>query len=141
MTNPTPRPPGPDEFLEAWRRMASDTEQRWNDFFNQVMGTEAYAQLMARSMDGFLAMQSAFARSMEQYLRALNLPTRTDITQLGERIGMLEQRLDMLALTAGGGPAAESSEGSRRTAGSSTRGRRSRGGGGRGRKSESQRSE
>jgi hypothetical protein len=60
------------------------------------MGTEGFAQVMARSMDGYLAMQSAFGRGMEQYLRALNLPTRADITGLGERVGQLEQRIEEL---------------------------------------------
>jgi polyhydroxyalkanoate synthesis regulator phasin len=100
--NPQPTPPTPSDLVDSWRRTASDMEQRWNDFLNQAMGTEAFAQTMARSMDGYLAMQANFARAMEQYLRALNIPTCTDLLQLAERIGMLEQRIaDLTTALAG----------------------------------------
>ena len=58
--NPPANPPAPslNDFLDTWRQAAADTEQRWNDFFNELMGTEAFAQTMARSMDGYLAMQA-----------------------------------------------------------------------------------
>jgi hypothetical protein len=96
VTTQRPNPPGPNELIEAWRQQASEMEQRWNDFLNQVMGTEGFAQMMARSMDGYLTLQASFARGMEQYLRALNIPTRTDITQLAERVGMLEEKIETL---------------------------------------------
>ena len=99
MTNESGNPPAPsfNDFLDSWRKAAADTEQRWNDFFNELMGTPEFAQMMARSMDGYLAMQATFAKGMEQYLRALNLPTRTDITQLAERVALLEQKIDLIA--------------------------------------------
>jgi hypothetical protein len=97
---------GYDEFLEAWRKAAADTEQRWNDFFNDVMGTEAFAQMLARSMDGYLAMQSTFARGFEPVLRAMTIPTQTDLNQLAERVTQLEQKVDLLAAMLGAAPVA-----------------------------------
>lgn len=88
-------------MLDAWRRTASEMEQRWNDFLNQAMGTNTFAQTMARSMDGYLALQANFGTAMEQYLRALNIPTRTDFAQLSERIGLLEQRIADLTAALG----------------------------------------
>ena len=115
MTNESGNSPAPapsfNDFLDAWRKAAADTEQRWNDYFNELMGTDAFAQVMARSMDGYLAMQTTFAKGMEQYLRALNLPTRTDLNQIAERVALLEQKIDLIALSLGAGtaPAAEPS--------------------------------
>src|SRR5262245_23638515 len=97
MTNQGGVPPGPNEMLEMWRQSASEMEQRWNDFLNQLMGTEAFAQVMARSMDGYAALQSGWTRGMEQYLKALNVPTRADLADLTARIGVLEQKIDNLA--------------------------------------------
>jgi hypothetical protein len=91
------RIPGPNDMVETWRKAAADAEQRWNDFFNELMGTEAFGQIMARSMDGFLSFQSTMASGMEQYLRAFNLPSRSDLTMLAERVAMLEQKIDALA--------------------------------------------
>ena len=90
-------PASVNELLEASRRTAADTEQRWNDFFSELMGTEAFGQMMARSMDSYLTMQSTVARDMEPYLHALNIPTRTDVTQLVERVVLLEQKIDTMA--------------------------------------------
>jgi len=97
MTSETPGIPGPNELLEAWRKSAADVEQRWNDYFNQLMGTEAFGQMMARSMDSFLTLQSTMSRGMEQYLRALNLPSRSDLVTLAERIAIIEQKVDAIA--------------------------------------------
>jgi hypothetical protein len=93
--------PGPNEFLETWRKAASDAEQRWNDYFNELMGTEAFGQMLARSMDSYITMQSTLARGMDQYLRALNIPSRTDVVQLAERVAMLEHKIDAIAAALG----------------------------------------
>lgn len=101
MTNQRSQLPGPDELIETWRKAAADAEQRWNDYFNQLMGTEAFGQMMARSIDTYIAMQSTLARGMEQYLRALNIPSRTDVVQLAERVAMLEHKIDAIAAAVG----------------------------------------
>lgn len=103
MTSEGAKPPSFNDMLDTWRQTAAESEQRWNDFLNQMMGTEAFGSVMARSMDGYLSMQSTFSRRMEQYLQALNIPTRTDIAQLAERVAMLEQKIDTMALVLGSG--------------------------------------
>lgn len=108
MTNQADQPPGPEEMIETWRKAAADAEQRWNDYFNQLMGTEAYGQMMARSMENFISMQSTLTSGMEQYLRALNIPSRTDVVQLAERVALIEQKIDAIATALGTVEEAES---------------------------------
>jgi len=86
-------------MIETWRKAAAGAEQQWNEYFNQVMGTESFGQMMARSMESYISMQSTIARGMEQYLRSLNFPSRTDIVNLAERVAMLEQKIDAIAMT------------------------------------------
>src|SRR5436190_7045145 len=90
-------PATPTEMVDAWLKVATDAERRWNEFFNQAMGTDAFAQMLARSSEQATAAQAAFARSMEQHLRALNIPTRSDLAAITERLTALERRLDALA--------------------------------------------
>jgi hypothetical protein len=98
MTNEGKSVPGPEEMIETWRKAAAGAEQQWNEYFNQVMGTESFGQMMARSMESYISMQSTVARGMEQYLRSLNFPSRTDIINLAERVAMLEQKIDAIAM-------------------------------------------
>jgi len=83
-------------MVDAWVKSATDAERRWNEYFNQVMGTDQFAQSMQRSMETYTAMQANFMRGMEQYLRSLSIPTQSDLAKLAERITLLERRLDAL---------------------------------------------
>jgi hypothetical protein len=92
-------PATPTEMVDAWLKAATDAERRWNEFFNQAMGTDAFAQMLARSSEQATAAQTAFARSIEQHLRTLNIPTQSDLAAITERLTALERRLDALAAT------------------------------------------
>ena len=98
MTNERTNVPSTSELVDAWLQTATQAERQWNEYLNQVMGTDAFAQMMARSMESSAAIQAAFARSMEPYLRALNIPTNADLARLTERLTMLEQRVDALTV-------------------------------------------
>ena len=91
----------PADPLTMWRDWAQQTEEQWNQYLNQVMGSETFAATMGRSMEAMLAMQSRLAQQFEATLKAWNLPTRSDIIALGERLTEIEERLDRLADLAG----------------------------------------
>jgi hypothetical protein len=97
MAENPPRIPTPADFLGPFRQMAEQSEQQWNQYLNQMMGTEAFAGMMGRYMEGYLSYQQSLARNVERYLQAFNLPTRSDLTALGERIAGLEAQLSALA--------------------------------------------
>ena len=88
---------GPDvcdsRSAATWRALLSQSEQQWNAFLNQAMGSDQYTQSMGRMMEAYAAMQKNMAESMSRYLGALNMPTRTDILTLGDRLAMIEDRL------------------------------------------------
>lgn len=100
-------PASPNEMVDAWVKSATEAERRWNEFFNQMMGTDAFAQMMARSAESQAAFQATFARGMEQYLRGLNIPTHSDLAKLGERLTTLERRVDALTASDGDDGAAD----------------------------------
>ncbi|HLZ68503.1 MAG TPA: hypothetical protein VKV26_01195 [Dehalococcoidia bacterium] len=97
MAESAPRIPTPQDLLGPWRQMAEQAEQQWNQYFNQAMGTEAFAGMMGRYMEGYLAFQQSLAHNIERYMQSLNLPTRTDITAIGERLASLESQLSAMA--------------------------------------------
>ena len=97
MAESQPRIPTPGDLMGPWRQMAEQAEQQWNQFFNQAMNTEQFATMMSRYMEGYLTFQQSLAQNVERYMQGLNLPTRNDITALGERLATIESQLSVLA--------------------------------------------
>src|SRR5262245_2497846 len=76
-----------------WRNWLSQSEQQWNTFLNQAMGTDQYSQSLGRFMELYATVQKNIAESMGRYLGTLNMPTRADVLTLGDRLAMIEDRL------------------------------------------------
>jgi polyhydroxyalkanoic acid synthase PhaR subunit len=79
--------------LAMWRDWLSQSERQWNQFLNEAMATDQFSQAMGRSMDVFLNSQKSLSEGMGRYFSALNMPTRTDVLSLGNRLEDIEQRL------------------------------------------------
>ena len=96
MAENAPRVPTPTDLLNSWKQMAEQAEGQWNQYLNQMMGTEQFAELMGRSMERYLAQQQALGDSVDRALRSMNLPTRADFAALSERVAALETQLSLL---------------------------------------------
>ena len=84
------------EVAELWRNWLTETERQWNGFFNQVMGTDSFGRVAGNYMEGFSALQRALNQGMERYLNTFNLPTHSDVVEIGERLHNIEERLAAL---------------------------------------------
>ena len=108
MADQTSTSPDP---LAAWREWVSQSERQWNAFLNEAMATEAYGQSVGRFMEMYVAMQKSMADAMGRYVTALNLPARSDVLALGDRLGAIESRLagieQRLARLSGPAPSAD----------------------------------
>jgi len=85
----------PDEMdpFTLWREWLNQSERQWNGFLNEAMATEQFSQVMGRSMDVFLNFQRNMNEAMGRYFSTLNIPTRTDVISLGDRLSAIEERL------------------------------------------------
>ena len=84
------------DFSEAWRQWATQSERQWNEFFNQMMSTEEFSQGLGRNLDVFLHFQKTMNEAMGSVFTAMNVPTRTDVLALGDRLLAIENRLAAL---------------------------------------------
>jgi hypothetical protein len=85
----------------------------------QFVNTEAYAQATGVTLDAWLTASAPFRKAVEkavtQVLINLNMPTRTDVIGLADRLTNIEKRLDDLEAQLaearrGAGPAAPDSQ-------------------------------
>ncbi len=79
--------------MAMWREWVSQSERQWNGFLNNAMATDEFSQVMGRFMDVYLGMQKNMNEVMGRYLQLVNVPTRSDVLALGERLTTLEDRL------------------------------------------------
>ncbi len=78
---------------QLWRNWLVDTERQWNAFFNDVMGTDSFGRFLGGYMEIYSTFQRLVAQNMERSLSTLNVPSRSDIVELSERLGGVEERL------------------------------------------------
>ncbi len=86
------RNPGSDPF-SSWREWLNESERQWNSFLNGVMGTDQFGRFLGQFTNLFMQMQKKLGETVERYLTSLNLPTRSDVLELGGRLTAIEERL------------------------------------------------
>jgi hypothetical protein len=84
------------DVTELWRSWLTETERQVNGFFNEVMGTDTFGRVAGNYMDGYAVAQRALNQGMERYLNTFNLPTHSDIVELGEQLRTIDERLNTI---------------------------------------------
>src|SRR5262249_58931927 len=81
-----------------WKGMRDAGMDAWSKMMIQLVNNEAYAQASGAMLDAWLTSSAPFRKAIEstmtQVLTQLNMPTRSDITGLAERLTNIEMRLD-----------------------------------------------
>ena len=83
----------------AWRDWMNQSERQWNSFLNEAMATDEFSRTMGRGMDVFLNMQKQMNEAFGRMFTSLNMPSRTDIMGLADRLSAIEERLISLEAT------------------------------------------
>jgi len=83
-----------------WKNMRDTGMDAWSKMMVQLVNTEAYAQATSTMLDTWLTSSAPFRKAVEsamtQVYTQLNMPMRSDVTGLGERLTHIEMRLDDL---------------------------------------------
>ena len=91
--------PGPDVFRDAQKQWTEQLESMARTFA-EAMGSEAFSSMLGKSIEQSLTWQERYSKEMkphlENALQAFNLPSRSQMDRLFERIIGLEDRLDDL---------------------------------------------
>jgi len=96
------------EVLQHWKVLTDAAVDAWGQAITKVMETEEFAALMGKSLDEYLRLagplRKTLAAASEEFLRTMNLPSRTQTTALASqlvavdaRLETIEERLDTIA--------------------------------------------
>ena len=86
----------PKDPLALWRDMLGQWEKSVNTLANQTMASEDYSRSMNGALSLSIKMQESMRDAMTAYLAQMNVPSRTDVARLDERLGAVELKLDRL---------------------------------------------
>ena len=89
-----------DAGLKSWTAMRDANLEALSKMLIDLVNSEAYSQATGQWLDAYLTISQPFQRvietTMTQVLTRLNMPVRTDVISLAERLTNVEMRLDDL---------------------------------------------
>ena len=83
----------PNDPMAFFRQMVSQWEKVTNEFGGTVVSSSEFAQGMQGMTTASLTVQQAVSEATGKALTAANMPTRSDMIVLGERLGAVEAQL------------------------------------------------
>ena len=90
----------PLDPMATWRAARDASLESWSKLMTELVNSDAYSQATGQWLDTYLTFSQPFQRAIEtamtQVLTGLNMPIRTDVTNLAERLTNVEMRLDDL---------------------------------------------
>ncbi|GAC1448311.1 MAG: hypothetical protein PVSMB4_05220 [Ktedonobacterales bacterium] len=94
------RPPNgaglPTDPITAYRRWYEATNQDWSKVAGKVVSSEAFIELVSRSVETYTSAMRSLRRSSEAQLSALQLPTRTDVARVASLVIALEAKVERI---------------------------------------------
>jgi len=88
------------DLLQEWKKFQDEWIEAWSKILTQAMGTETFAAALGKHLDQHLSAVGPLRKQMtdvgEEYLRALNLPSRRQVADLAELVVSLESRIEAL---------------------------------------------
>lgn len=84
--------------IRLWRDWFVKSEKMWSDVLTDAMGNEQFSKGMGRYVHEALHTHRMFSEAMGQYLANLNIPSRADILDIGDRLSHVEDTLAQIQL-------------------------------------------
>ncbi|MGH7398008.1 MAG: poly(R)-hydroxyalkanoic acid synthase subunit PhaE [Candidatus Rokuibacteriota bacterium] len=91
--------PSPD-LMAQWKQFLDQWIAAWSRVLEQAMGTDTFARLMGKQLEGFLNVAGPVKKAAEQQIDAslagLGVPSRAQVTALARHVAQVEEKLDGL---------------------------------------------
>ncbi|HEX7790359.1 MAG TPA: hypothetical protein VF467_07525 [Afipia sp.] len=80
--------------VQVWHTMLAEMEKGFNAMANQVMGSEQFSRATHQLTGASVGAQKTVSDLMERYLVSMNLPSRSQMVSMGERLQSIEGQLN-----------------------------------------------
>ncbi len=80
-------------FYKQWYDTTSDT---WAKFVEDTIGSEKFLEIVRPFLESYTTFIKTFRNAEEEYLRSLQLPTRSDVARVAELVVSLEEKVDQI---------------------------------------------
>ena len=91
--------PSPD-LMAQWKQFLDQWIAAWSRVLEQAMGTDTFAQMMGKQLEGFLNVSGPAKKAAEQQIDAslagLGLPSRAQVVALARHLAQVEEKIDAL---------------------------------------------
>ena len=91
--------PSPD-LMAQWKQFLDQWIAAWSRVLEQAMGTDTFAQMMGKQLQGFLNVSGPVKKAAEQQIDAslagLGLPSRAQVVALARHLAQVEEKIDAL---------------------------------------------
>jgi hypothetical protein len=81
----------------AFRELVSQWEKGFNEFANRTMNSEEFSRAMNKATTASTVMQQQLGELIGRYLTTLNLPSRAEMMNIGERLQAIETSLHRMS--------------------------------------------
>jgi hypothetical protein len=108
----------PPDPTAAFRELVSQWEKGINEFAGRAMNSDEFSRAMNKATATSTTMQQQLGELIGRYLTTLNLPSRSEMVNIGERLQAIETSLHRLSAQLekiGGGKANSPAAGPPRT--------------------------
>ena len=83
----------PADPMQVWHTFLGEMEKNFNSFANQTMTSPEFSRTMGQMTGAGATVSKTFSDGMEKYLSGMNLPSRSQMASLGERLQNIESQL------------------------------------------------
>lgn len=86
--------------VRAWQDIVQKWEVEINEWSAKLTESEQFSAMMGQATKMNLVAQRAWAEQMESMLQALNLPSKSQIENITERLDRIEDNIERIRLAA-----------------------------------------
>jgi SMC interacting uncharacterized protein involved in chromosome segregation len=79
---------------QLWQTMLAEMEKNFNAMGNQLMGSEQFSKIAHQFTGASVGAQKTIGDLMEKYLVGMNLPSRSQMVGMAERLQSIEGQLN-----------------------------------------------